>query len=890
MSNNGVNYSNNVGIHAIEVYFPNTYVLQEELEKSNNVSNGKYTIGLGQTAMSFTGDREDINSVCLSVVKSLLEKYDISSNEVGRLEVGTESLIDKSKSTKTVLMSLFEGNSDIEGATVVNACYGGTAALLNALLWVDSSSWDGRYAIVVAGDIAVYADGPARPTGGCGAVAMLIGRDAPLAIDLSTRVTHASHVWDFFKPNMESEYPIVAGALSQTCYLQAIDDCALASMFQIVPRETKNIKYNLENIQRNLNLSNRLSNRELRSPDDLTAALQLREKSHGIIPFSPIQSIEQLHPGAYYLHEILSNYERIYKRKPLTDRAIVGLPIIPDNDEPVDIEQITEDVSNQVNISTESNGLRRNKTYVWASGKHHVSVVVSGIAAALPGKKENPGTLDIQRLLNGENCIFAIPDHIRENMIEKNVNELVKSKDGKIIKKKVERFEDNISLCASLGETDLKSYGVSESIVSTMDRAVQVAVAAGLEALKDAGLVSGIGEGTSGWILPPSMQQTTGVVYATSFPALDTAIEEVSKYFKSKHIDHLSLKTIISKLRDRLEKTTGSISSGVDEALVSLQSTINELTDDLKDKEYEFDRKFLFRVLVLGNAQLAQIIKARGPNMQTNAACAGSTQAVAIAYDMIQVGRAERMVVIAGDNASSETLLPWLGNGFRALGAATTCPQVEFASLPFDARRSGMILGAGGIGMVLESEEGAKRRFELSKPNISRPFPYRCRLIGTLFSNSAYHGASLDRHHIAHEFERFISGIEQEQNISREDIAKHGVYFSHETSTHASPDSSCSSNEVFALRQVFGENVKHLLLLNTKGFTGHPMGVSFEDVVAAEVLVKGVVPPIANNAQLDPYLGDDLKLSRGGAYPCKYALRFAAGFGSQIALALYGAR
>jgi len=84
--------------------------------------------------------------------------------------------------------------------------------------------------------------------------------------------------------------------------------------------------------------------------------------------------------------------------------------------------------------------------------------------------------------------------------------------------------------------------------------------------------------------------------------------------------------------------------------------------------------------------------------------------------------------------------------------------------------------------------------------------------------------------------------------------------------------------------------VKHLLLLNTKGFTGHPMGVSFEDVVAAEVLVKGVVPPIANNAQLDPYLGDDLKLSRGGAYPCKYALRFAAGFGSQIALALYGAR
>ena len=89
---------------------------------------------------------------------------------------------------------------------------------------------------------------------------------------------------------------------------------------------------------------------------------------------------------------------------------------------------------------------------------------------------------------------------------------------------------------------------------------------------------------------------------------------------------------------------------------------------------------------------------------------------------------------------------------------------------------------------------------------------------------------------------------------------------------------------------MFGDDLKHLAILNTKGFTGHPMGVSFEDVVAAEVLVSGRVPPIANyvEAETDPYLGPDIKLSRGGAYPCKYAMRFAAGFGSQIALALYG--
>jgi hydroxymethylglutaryl-CoA synthase len=156
-------------------------------------------------------------------------RYDINPRDVGRLEVGTETIVDKSKSTKTVLMDLFvsSGNTDMEGATVINACYGGTAALLNAFSWVESSGWDGRYAMVVAGDIATYARGPARPTCGCGAVAVLIGRDAPLAFDPRCRATHASNTWDFFKPDHTVEYPVVDGALSQVCYYRALEDCYL---------------------------------------------------------------------------------------------------------------------------------------------------------------------------------------------------------------------------------------------------------------------------------------------------------------------------------------------------------------------------------------------------------------------------------------------------------------------------------------------------------------------------------------------------------------------------------------------------------------------------------------------------------------------------------------
>lgn len=106
----------NVGILASEIYFPSTYVRQTLLEKAHGVSQGKFTSGLGQNGMAFVGDREDINSIALTVVENLLNKYEIPREKIGRLEVGTETLVDRAKSTKTVLMSLFEasGNTDIE--------------------------------------------------------------------------------------------------------------------------------------------------------------------------------------------------------------------------------------------------------------------------------------------------------------------------------------------------------------------------------------------------------------------------------------------------------------------------------------------------------------------------------------------------------------------------------------------------------------------------------------------------------------------------------------------------------------------------------------------------------------------------------------------------------
>ncbi|RMZ90686.1 hypothetical protein DV736_g2089, partial [Chaetothyriales sp. CBS 134916] len=220
----------NVGIKALEIYFPAQCVDQAELEKFDGVAAGKYTIGLGQTKMSFCDDREDIYSIALTTLSSLVKKYKIDLKKIGRLEVGTETMLDKSKSVKSVLMQLFEesGNHNVEGVDTVNACFGGTNAVFNAINWVESSAWDGREAIVVAGDIALYKKGNARPTGGAGCVAMLIGPDAPLVFEPGLRGSHIEHAYDFYKPDLTSEYPYVDGQFSLQCYTKAVDKCYAA--------------------------------------------------------------------------------------------------------------------------------------------------------------------------------------------------------------------------------------------------------------------------------------------------------------------------------------------------------------------------------------------------------------------------------------------------------------------------------------------------------------------------------------------------------------------------------------------------------------------------------------------------------------------------------------
>lgn len=218
-------FPKNIGIIAMDIYFPRSYVSQSKLEEYDGVPPGKYTIGLGQEKMAFCQDNEDIVSLSLTVVSSLMRKYHICHSQIGRLEVGTESSIDRSKSIKSYLMPLFGDNTDILGVDCINACFGGTSAFLNAINWIESRDWDGRFAMVVVSDIAKYEKGPARPTGGAGAIALLIGPNAPIVVERGTIASHSEHVYDFYKPFSDWEYPIVDGQLSIQCYLSALDIC-----------------------------------------------------------------------------------------------------------------------------------------------------------------------------------------------------------------------------------------------------------------------------------------------------------------------------------------------------------------------------------------------------------------------------------------------------------------------------------------------------------------------------------------------------------------------------------------------------------------------------------------------------------------------------------------
>ncbi|MCM2267318.1 MAG: SDR family NAD(P)-dependent oxidoreductase [Elusimicrobiales bacterium] len=507
-------------------------------------------------------------------------------------------------------------------------------------------------------------------------------------------------------------------------------------------------------------------------------------------------------------------------------------------------------------------------------------VAVSGIAGGTPGtwdKLFREHNLD--EILAGKNMIEQIPGEWREKQIEKNIIRVVKSPTGNHSIEKIDSVDQAIKLSARSGSLDIeKEFGLPHTVAKALDTTFKMAIGAGVLALKDAGLplVHYYKKTTTGsylpekWALPEPAASETGVVFASAFPVTESLLKEVTHFFNHKYAGKTAeqLWGVYHQIVDKLptEADKAGLRAWLQKEFAGYQPGEN------KDP-YSFSQNFLLKVIPIADSQFAQWVGAKGPSLHVSAACASTTQAVHVAESWIRAGKCKRVVVIAADDITNETIQEWTMPGFLASGTATTKDNVSEAALPFDRRRHGLIAGSGAVGMVIEDETLVHERG--MKP--------LARILLTECANSAYHVTRLDTEHVASVMENFIKKVEHVYGLKKEEIAPYTMFMSHETYTPARGGSAAA--EVKALRRAFGPAADRVVVSNVKGFTGHSMGAGLEDVVAVRALNTGIIPPIANYREPDPELAG-INLSKGGHYDLKYALRFAAGFGSHMAMSM----
>jgi hydroxymethylglutaryl-CoA synthase len=213
-----------VGIDGIEIEAGKLKLdLAETFAEAQGDEPGKYTKGLGLYASSLPDSYEDIVTMAANASYRLLERKDLGAEDIGRIDVATESSFDKSKPISTYVAGCLEQvfDGDFHHANKGErkfACVSGTQALDDAYNWIRAGRNMDRAALVIATDTALYArDDPGEATQGAGAVAMLIDED-PDVVTLSTEQGYGSaDETDFLKPNQQ--FPSVDGKRSMQVYL-----------------------------------------------------------------------------------------------------------------------------------------------------------------------------------------------------------------------------------------------------------------------------------------------------------------------------------------------------------------------------------------------------------------------------------------------------------------------------------------------------------------------------------------------------------------------------------------------------------------------------------------------------------------------------------------------
>jgi len=260
----------------------------------------------------------------------------------------------------------------------------------------------------------------------------------------------------------------------------------------------------------------------------------------------------------------------------------------------------------------------------------------------------------------------------------------------------------------------------------------------------------------------------------------------------------------------------------------------------------------------------------RGPNYTTTSACASSSNAIADAFNLIRLGKANAIVT---GGAEAAIWASGIG-GFNAMKALSTRnDEPERASRPFSASRDGFVMGEGAGILILEELEHAK----------ARGAKIYAEMIGAGMSADAYHITAT--HPEGFGAKLVMQRALKDAGIKPEDVDYINV---HGTSTHVGDIS-----EAKAIKEVFGDAAYKLNISSTKSMTGHLLGAAgaVEAMISVLAVKNDIVPPTINHADddQDPEIDYNLNFTFNKAQQrtVNVALSNTFGFGGHNASVIF---
>lgn len=288
-------------------------------------------------------------------------------------------------------------------------------------------------------------------------------------------------------------------------------------------------------------------------------------------------------------------------------------------------------------------------------------------------------------------------------------------------------------------------------------------------------------------------------------------------------------------------------------------------TEYERGREKGFDRVSPFFVpmdisnLAAGNVAIK--LGAKGMCTCVVTACAGGSNAIGDAFRMIRDGYQELM--LAGGSEAAVTKLA-IG-GFTSMKALCESDDPTRASIPFDAERSGFVMGEGAGVLMLEEYEHARARG------------------AKIYAEIVGYGATCDAYHITSPAPGGEGGARamveavKDAGIQPEDI---DYINAHGTSTSLN-----DKFETAAVKAAFGDHAYKLAMSSTKSMTGHLLGAAgaIEAIITARALQDGFIPATINYRTPDPECDLDIVPNEGRKAELRYAMSNSLGFGGHNA-------